>query len=131
MSVTYCEIFTRYVLPSIRALIAEKLVNEYGYTQWSAAKKLGVSQALINHYLYGKRGAKLFKALKNDEYVMGIINDYARSIAMDKASAGEILCKLCINLRTRNKDLLDILNIKRKEIVYPQCISQGDYHEDL
>ncbi len=123
MSVTYCEIFTRYMLPSIKALIAKKLINEYGYTQWSAAKRLGVSQALINHYIHGKRGVKLFKALESDESIMSIINDIAKSIAMGKASAGEMVCELCINLRTGNKDLLGMVGIKREEISYPLCIS--------
>ncbi len=124
MSITYCEIFTRYILPSIRALIAKKLINEYGYTQWSAAKRLGVSQALINHYIYGKRGAKLFKILESDEHFMGIVNDIARSIAMDKAGVGEILCRLCIDLRTRNRGIIDIVGIRQKDVSYPPCISR-------
>ncbi len=124
MSITYCEIFTRYILPSIRALIAKKLINEYGYTQWSAAKRLGVSQALINHYIYGKRGTKLFKILESDEHFMGIVNDIARSIAMGKASVGEILCRLCIDLRTRNRDIIDIVGIRQKDVSYPPCFSR-------
>jgi len=121
MSITYCEIFTRYMLPSIRAFIAKKLISEYGYTQWSAAKKLGVSQALINHYLSGKRGAKLFKIFEEDRNLMSIIDDITKAIALNNASTGDILCKLCINLRTRSKNFLEVVGIKQREVSYPPC----------
>ncbi len=51
-----CESVARNVLPLYRAYVAKELVEKYGFTQVSAAKKLGTTQPAISQYLSSKRG---------------------------------------------------------------------------
>lgn len=54
------EIEAKYVLPTLRALVAKKLVLEKGYTQEKAAKAVGVTQAAISNYIRGVRGFRTY-----------------------------------------------------------------------
>lgn len=54
------ELEAKYVLPTLRALIAKKLVLEKRYTQEKAAKVVGVTQAAVSNYIRGVRGARSY-----------------------------------------------------------------------
>ncbi len=51
-----CEVFVRYVLPSLRMLLAEELILKYGFTQLEAARTLSIGQPLINYLLLKEVG---------------------------------------------------------------------------
>ncbi len=51
----YCEVFARYALPAIRALLAIEL-SERGFTQEMIAEKLDLTQAAVSQYLRNVRG---------------------------------------------------------------------------
>jgi len=53
----------RNILPALRALLVKELISNYSKTQMEVAKILGITQASINYYLYGKRASKITRAL--------------------------------------------------------------------
>lgn len=121
MNTLFCEVYTKNILPSLRALIARELINSYGYTQWSAAKALGITQPLINYYLKGRRGAKLLKELSNSKIIMDYVKLIAKSIAEGKLVKERIFCELCVLLRTTKHDVLKSMGIEISKVFYPRC----------
>jgi len=120
MALLFCEVYARALLPTLRALIAKELVDNYGFSQWSAAKVLGITQPLINYYLSGKRGSKLMKALSSSEDVRRYVELIAKSIAEGRFE-GRSFCELCISLRTTKSELLKGLGINVGEVTFPRC----------
>lgn len=49
------ELASKFVLPTVRAMVARRLVTKYQLTQEEVAKRLGVTQAAVSNYLRGKR----------------------------------------------------------------------------
>src|SRR4030066_2135898 len=102
-----CEAFARHVLPLYRSLVAKELVENYGYTQVEAAKKLGTTQAAISQYLTSKRGIK--RIPNYDEIAPQIQTTAAKAakrLSTRKMSPEEFsasLCDLCTNLRNAKK----------------------------
>ena len=100
-----CEIVVRYVLPTFRSLVAKKLVKDYSFTQTTAAKKLGTTQAAISYYLYSKRGKARSKQLESVPAIKSVTNEVAQGIATNKLSPIDsmlLFCKLCVVLRKEN-----------------------------
>ncbi len=117
MSMPFCEVYIRMLLPALRAIIARELISSYGYTQWSAAKALGITQPLINYYLSGKRGSKLLNSLAKHEDVVKYVKEIAATIAISGAH-GEVYCRICSYLRN-NQELLKELGINY--LMYSKC----------
>ncbi|MEM4721052.1 MAG: helix-turn-helix domain-containing protein [Candidatus Methanomethylicaceae archaeon] len=93
-----CEYISRYFLPTIRSILAKKLVEEYGYTQTAAAKKLGLSQSAMSRYLSMERGVK--KKIPNE--LLEVINATAKRLAESSISTEEsslLLCSICSKYR--------------------------------
>jgi len=94
-----CEYLSKYLLPSVRSILAKKLVEEYGYTQTAAAKKLGLSQSAMSRYLSMERGVR-----KNlPEELLEFINTTAKRLAESSTSFEEsslLLCSICSKYRS-------------------------------
>jgi len=90
-----CEIIVRYVLPALRSLIARELIENYGFSQVVAAKKLGITQAAISYYLYSKRGEKYLKNIESISEVRKIIKDIADEIANERLSPKDVISRFC------------------------------------
>ncbi|MCW4016377.1 MAG: hypothetical protein NWF06_08410 [Candidatus Bathyarchaeota archaeon] len=98
-----CEVVVRSVLPAFRSLVARRLIENFNFSQVSAAKKLGTTQASISNYLYSKRGSKLVKQLEASPSVQKLVAEIAEGIATDKISPFDAMlhfCKLCEVLRS-------------------------------
>lgn len=52
----HCDTLVRNMLPSMRAEMVSRLVNDRGLTQSEAARRLGVTRAAISQYVSRKRG---------------------------------------------------------------------------
>lgn len=50
------EVVTAKLLPTIRARLAQVLLDEYGMRQVEVAKHLGITQAAVSHYKTASRG---------------------------------------------------------------------------
>ena len=90
-----CESIARYFLPACRSFIAKGLIENYGFTQVTAARKIGTTQAAISYYLSSKRGEKYIKDLENSPTVKLTMNKIIKSLADGSLSSDEIMCKLC------------------------------------
>jgi len=97
-----CERVTKYVMPAVRGLIAKTLIEEYGFSQSSAAKVLGISQAAVSYYISSKRGYMMSKKLEKNKMVMEAIRGLARKVAETKGSK-EVELNLCDICNMLNK----------------------------
>lgn len=100
-----CEGVVKFVLPGFRSLIAKNLIEKYNFSQVTAAKKLGTTQATISHYLYSKRGVKILKQLESIDSVRSLADQIATRIATQNLSPVEAMlkfCELCKVLRTKD-----------------------------
>jgi hypothetical protein len=52
------ELSAKAVIPTIRAMVARKLVNEHSLTQQRVASLLGLTQAAVSNYVRQKRGSE-------------------------------------------------------------------------
>ena len=99
-----CEIVVKDILPVVRALLAKKLVYEYGFKQTAVALMLGTSQASINYYLRSKRGykSKIVKELKGLEETIEKIAEGLAQGELTQIKILEEVCDICMKLRARN-----------------------------
>jgi len=96
-----CEIVTQNLLPLIRGMVAQELINSM--TQQEVAEKMGVSQPTISSYL---KSLDTIRAEGEEEYLESdtvrlLVNDIVAS-SIDNASPEEIIrmiCASCVNLR--------------------------------
>jgi predicted transcriptional regulator len=108
----YCETVSQYVLPTMRALIAKRLMDKYKLTQQNAALKLGLTQSAVSQYIRNLRGSKI-KSIEKDESIMKEIDNF-----VDKIAAGDVnsvatfndFCNICKSIR--KKKLLCEIHIK-------------------
>lgn len=100
-----CEIAVRSILPSVRATIAETLMNKHKLKQADAAKLLGVSQPAISLYSRRIRGRAI--DLRSDPEVERMVENLADSLAKDSLSPMNVMSALCEICRTaRAKSML-------------------------
>jgi predicted transcriptional regulator len=98
-----CEYASKVVIPSIRALIVKKLVEEYKMSRYKAAKLLGLTPAAVTYYLNGERGKKLVKQIESRPELVKIIDELSRLIAGENGIKSletyrqykESICKVC------------------------------------
>lgn len=96
-----CEVIALEMLPAVRAMIARKLVVNYGLSQKQAAEKLGVSQPAISQY---KRDLRGFKPgfFKGNPKLLEDVNSLAKRIAsgeLNPEQATIAFCELCKAIR--------------------------------
>ncbi|KYH36987.1 MAG: transcriptional regulator [Candidatus Bathyarchaeota archaeon B23] len=95
-----CEDVSRRILPVFRAMMARKLVGDYGFTQTEAASILGVSQPSINHYLTSKRGR--LETIRGMEELERLTDELAEKMARGLLGREDIVgefCRVCRRLR--------------------------------
>lgn len=99
-----CEYMAKYIIPAVRALVATKLVQNYGLTQIEAAKKMGVSQPAISYYIHSKRGRLVIDFLKKDEKLMNFIDKLAELVYKGESAEKfqDAICELCAYIRSTN-----------------------------
>lgn len=108
----YCETASQYVLPTMRALIAKRLMEKYKMTQQNAAIKMDLTQSAVSQYLRNLRGSKI-KSIEKDENINNEIEIFVDRIAsgdMDSLAALNSFCNICRLIR--KKKLLCDIHIK-------------------
>ncbi len=96
-----CEVIALEMLPAVRAMIARKLVVNYGLSQKQAAEKLGVSQPAISQYKRDLRGFKT-GIFKENPKLLEDVNSLAKRIAsgeLNPLQATIAFCELCKAIR--------------------------------
>ncbi len=100
-----CEVAARHLLPTFRSLIAKGLIEDYGFTQAAAAKKLGTTQAAISYYLSSKRGERYLRQFEANPLVMSKIREIVAGLeagTFSPTDVSEKLCELCTSVRALN-----------------------------
>jgi predicted transcriptional regulator len=54
-----CGRITRFILPAVRASVAQEMNEKYEYNQQEIANALGVAQVAVSKYLNGKYSGKV------------------------------------------------------------------------
>ena len=91
---TYCERFSKIVIPAIRAIAAEYLIKKYHLTQVKVAELLGTTQASISYYLRHKRGKKCIELLREQNQILSIITEIAE-LAYKRNPEEKLALKIC------------------------------------
>jgi len=89
-----CEVVSQDVLPAVRALVAKKMIEEYGLSQKSAAERLGTTQPAISQYMSRLRGqkARVFNAYPA---VLERISSLAEGVAKEEIKADQVTLRFC------------------------------------
>ncbi|MEM4481222.1 MAG: transcriptional regulator [Desulfurococcaceae archaeon] len=112
---SFCEVYTKKILPVAKAYLAYTLVKNYGFSQLKAAKALNMKQSAVNYVVTGRRRIKYFYILDCSPELKNIFDDFAKQLY------GGIEfhpCNLCDKL-ARDRSLLarlvDYINEKEVE----------------
>jgi len=89
----YCEVVVGEVLPSLRALITNELIQQHKMTQTQVAKKLGLTQPAISQYGKYLRGEKV-KELQKNKKLMEVIKAFSKDISSGKFSSEIAVSKM-------------------------------------
>lgn len=84
----------------MRSMVARELIEKYSFTQSSAAKKIGITQAAISWYMMGKRGSvdrrdHKVGFMEDNSAVQALVKDLAAGIANDTMSPSERIHRVC------------------------------------
>lgn len=99
---TLCELMAVEVLPTVRALIARRLVENHGFSQQQAADRLGMTQPAISQYKRELRGYKT-SIITNDQNLQKIIDSITKRIAAGEINQQEAaleFCDVCRHMRS-------------------------------
>ncbi len=97
-----CARITRFILPAIRASIAEEMNEDHEYNQQEIARTLGVAQVAVSKYLNGKystRVAKIKKQITTNRLDKDILK-YVRESNSQKVNAA--INELCADIAAKN-----------------------------
>lgn len=98
-----CIVVVRYVLPSIRVLIAKELIEKHGLKRSEAAKKMGMTPAAVTQYLERVRGGIAMDVVESSEEIAEMVSKTADGLIKDKISVCDVLgniCKVCRVMRS-------------------------------
>lgn len=109
-----CEVIVQVVLPSVRALVAKNLIENYDLTQEDVAEKLGMSQPAISQYCRALRGSRV-KVLLGSSVVKSEIEKICKKIASGEIKSDSItkeFCKICRVIR--EKDIKTVCRLHKE-----------------
>ena len=100
MLILPCEVAVKSVVPAVKALMAQQLVEEHGMNQEQAAEMLGISQSAVSKYFRKVRG-HVIEADKLEEtrplitsMVVMLVNGEHR-----RAEFLQLFCETCGTIR--------------------------------
>jgi predicted transcriptional regulator len=99
---TPCEVAVKCALPSVRAMVANELVNKYNLKQAEAAELLGISQPAISLYQRKLRGNVIH--VENDPDITALVAKHADFLVKGASTHKEIIlsfCGICKTLRSK------------------------------
>ncbi len=90
-----CMVVVKYILPSIRAMVARSLVEDYNMKPIKVASKMDISPAAITQYMKGIRGVKEIMELEKSEKVRESIEGILEELFKENVDEVKVLEKLC------------------------------------
>ena len=102
---TPCEVAVKIALPSVRAMVANELMNKHNLNQAEAAKLLGISQPAVSLYQMGLRGNSM--DLGDDPDITALVSKHADYLVNGSPTYKSMLLSFCGICKTiRSKGLL-------------------------
>lgn len=101
-----CEVIGRTFLPAFRSLLANELVENYGFSQVDVATRLGITQAAVSQYLHAKRAKRTLERRPLMRMVEKMARRVARQMWQNKISSEDLMritCKLCAGVSERRR----------------------------
>jgi len=95
-----CEVATKTVLPSVRAMLARKLLENHQMKQTKVAELLGISQSAVSKYSKKVRGTTL--AMENFGEVQAILDQMINLLINAPSKKTEVMklfCQACTLIR--------------------------------
>ncbi len=89
-----CEVVSQDVLPAVRALVAKKMIETYGFSQKKVAEMLGTTQPAVSQYMRKLRGQKT-RMFEDYPEVLERINGLTESIARGEIATEQITPRFC------------------------------------
>lgn len=83
----------REAIPSMKAMVAKRLVEVYGLSQKQAAAKMGTTQPAISQYKRGIRGNKTAYLLANQKAVE-TLESLAKRVANNELTERQVMIEL-------------------------------------
>lgn len=90
----FCETVFSDMLPAVRAIVTNELIQTYGLTQNQVAQKLGITQPAVSQYLNGLRGKRV-KLILSNEKTMEFIKKLSSEIVSGSTKLHENVCEIC------------------------------------
>jgi predicted transcriptional regulator len=99
-ALTPCEVAAKELLPTIRSMIAERLVNERHMSIYAASKVLSLTPAAVSNYVKCKRGNSLKAKLSKSSRFSQIMNGVLDKMENGRAERLSVYyCMLCVEGR--------------------------------
>lgn len=98
----FCEGFVREILPAVRSLIANELIETHKLTQMDVANKMGLTQGAVSQYARSIRGMKTQKIIR-DEIIYSEIKIFSEMLVngISKKEVSDHFCKICKLVKDR------------------------------
>ena len=92
----YCVTVVKYVLPAMRVLITNELMEKYDLRKIDVAEKMSLTPAAVTQYSKGIRGSSCVEEISGSEEIMKRISELSRVIAADdKANFESVMDNMC------------------------------------
>lgn len=94
-----CGRITRFILPAVRASIAEKLNTTRRYRQAEIAERLGIVQVAVSKYINGRYSsevARIKQYIESKGLAKGIVEQIEKGESKERISMG--IDELCTQL---------------------------------
>lgn len=97
----FCEAIVFEILPAVRAMVATRLITDYGFSQTQAARRMGVSQPAISQYKRSLRGVRS-EILEKYPQIAELAGNIAAKIASGRDESQRptlMFCDICRKIR--------------------------------
>lgn len=130
-----CEMATKAVVPTIRAMVAKELSESYRMKQGDIAGLLGLTQSAVSQYLGNVRGRTL--DLEGVSEVEAVVKDLARALTINSSSRAvcDRYCEACRIIRKKrimcqlHSRLDPSFNTTDCDVCIPTTLCSGDRGE--
>ncbi len=92
-----CEVFVNDLLPAVRAILANDLIEKHDLTQREAARRLDMTQPAISQYKNKLRGREVENIEKSEavsKKIRGLVEDIAKQ-RIDMEEYDKRFCEIC------------------------------------
>ncbi|MEM4704482.1 MAG: hypothetical protein QXJ02_05370 [Candidatus Bathyarchaeia archaeon] len=116
-----CEVAVKSVVPAVKALIANELIEEYDFDQAEVAAFLGISQSAVSKYTHKVRGHAI--SVEDVAEVRLLAEKMTRLLVSGHGNQKEFLrlfCQTCVVVR-RTRLMCQFCKKSQKKLEIGEC----------